>query len=101
MTEPVFSKPRANLVTSSSGYSVEVLGMTGIRYAEGERSIFVDSEVLSAPAAVVIYRKSIRRWDPPHDIVPVEEQDRERIVGNIRRAFESQGWELEVINASG
>jgi len=43
----MFSVPRVNVVKSDSGYLVEVLGRTGMKYSEGERSMFVDSEVLS------------------------------------------------------
>ncbi|HEV2038278.1 MAG TPA: hypothetical protein VGQ96_06710, partial [Candidatus Eremiobacteraceae bacterium] len=62
----VFSIPRVNVVQSSEGYSVEVLGRTGLQYIEGERRLFVDSEVLVGDAGLVIYAGSIVRWDPPN-----------------------------------
>lgn len=48
-----FSEPRANLIESDAGFSVEVLGQTGIRYSEGGRTAFVDSEVLAEPATIL------------------------------------------------
>ena len=92
-----FSAPRANLIQSDSGFSVEVLGRTGMRYVEGDHSMFVDSEVLAKPGAIALWRESIKRWDPPHDAEAVGPKDRSRIIENIQRAFESQGHELQVI----
>ena len=92
-----FSAPRPNPIESDSGFSVEVLGRTGMRYVEGERSMFVDSEVLAKPGAMALWAETIKGWDPPHDAEAVGPDDRSRIVDNIRRAFESQGYELQVI----
>ena len=92
-----FSAPRPNRIESDSGFAVEVLGRTGMRYFEGDRSAFIDSEVLAKPDAMALYQSSIRRWDPPHESLEVDEEDRRRIVENIRAAFESQGYELQVI----
>ena len=92
-----FSAPRPNLIQSDSGFSVEVLGRTGMRYVEGDRSMFVDSEVLAKPGAMALWGETIKRWDPPHDAAAVGPEDRSRIIENIQRAFESQGYELQVI----
>jgi hypothetical protein len=92
-----FSAPRPNLIESDSGFSVEVLRRTGMRYVEGDRSMFVDSEVLAKPGAMALWRGSIKRWDPPHDAEAVGPADRGRIIENIQRAFDSQGHELQVI----
>jgi hypothetical protein len=68
-----------------------------MRYVEGDRSIFVDSEVLAKPGAIALWSETIKRWDPPHDAEAVGPEDRSRIIENIQRAFESQGHELQVI----
>ena len=44
-----------NIVESSDGFSVEVLGRTGLLYREGDRKMFVDSEVLMGPSGMGIY----------------------------------------------
>ena len=75
---------------------MEVLGRTGLRYVEADRSMFVDSEVLAKPGAMALWGETINRWDPPHDAELVGPDDRSRIIDNIRRAFESQGYELQV-----
>jgi len=91
-----FWSPRPNVVQSDDGVTIEVLGRTGIRYSERERSCFVDSEVL-AIAAVAVWPSGIRRWEGPHEHEPLSDEDRERILANIVAAFASQDWGLEII----
>lgn len=92
-----FWEPRANLIESDQGFSVEVLGRTGMRYSEGGKTASVDSEVLAEPDAMLAYRNSIKRWDAPNESDTFNDSDRERIIGNIRRAFEFRGYKLRVI----
>jgi hypothetical protein len=92
-----FWKPRTNVVESSLGFSVEVLGRTGMLYVEKGRSLHLYSEVLAKPNAVSIWRDSIKRWDPPNDAEPISNEDREQIIQNIRRAFEGTKQRLDVI----
>jgi len=94
-----FWSPRVNVVEGSNGVSVEVLGRTGIRYGEGRRSCFVDSEVLATPA-IAVWPSGIRRWDPPHEDEPLTDDDRRRILQNIAEAFASQDWGLELLDHS-
>lgn len=70
---------------------MEVLGRTGMRYTENGRTMFLDSEVLAIPAAVGLYSHSMVAWDPPHEKDLVGDGERQDIIGNIRRAFTSQG----------
>ena len=91
-----FSSPRPNLITSDSGFSVEVLGRTGLRYTEDDRTMLIDSQVL-ARHGIALYRSSLRRWEPPNDSLPIDEDQRNRIVENIRQAFIFMGDELVVI----
>jgi len=93
----MFTTPRPNLYESSDGFSVEVLGRTGLCYREGKRKMFVDSEVVTGPAGMVVYRDSIVRWDSPNEAEIISEAERERILNNIRDAFRSQGFEIQVI----
>jgi hypothetical protein len=94
-----FTQPRPNLYQSNAGFSIEVLGRTGMNYIEGDRTMRIDSEVLAKPGAMAIWSRSIRHWEPPHDTQPVTDEDRRRVVENIRLAFESQGYELQVSDA--
>ena len=96
MTER-FSTPRTNVIESDQGFSVEVLGQTGMLYAEVERSLHLYSEVAGTIDAIAIWRDSIKRWDPPHDGETIGTEERERIIGNIQRAFEATNKKLDVI----
>jgi hypothetical protein len=89
--------PRPNLYESSEGFSVEVLGRTGLTYREPGREMFVDSEVLAGSAGMVVYRDTISCWKPPHENETITDSERERVLQKIREAFRFQGFEIEVI----
>lgn len=90
-----FSEPEPNVIASTEGFSVKVLGQVGLRYTEGTRSVWIDSEVLAEPRTIAISTKTIRFWEglEPGE---VRDKDRDRIVNNIKRAFEACGYELQV-----
>jgi hypothetical protein len=83
-----FSEPEPNVITSTAGFSVRVLGRTGMRYTEGPRSVWIDSEVLATPATIAMDKESIRFWegDDPDEVSSAE---RDRIATNIKRAFDA------------
>ena len=89
----MFTIPRVNVIQSDDGFSVEVLGRTGVRYAEHSKSMKIDSEVLAGPSGLVLYTRTIKKWDDG-DIV--DNSTRQRIVENIRAAFRFRGLEIEV-----
>lgn len=91
----MFFEPRVNVIESDSGFSVEVLGQTGIRYSEGDKSMVVDSEVL-AYRGMQIFSKSIRMWDPPYCKEPITPEKKAAIIGNIRAALEFKSEPLFV-----
>ena len=95
--ESMFTSPRPDLYESSNGFSVEVLGRTGLYYREAGRQMFVDSELLTGPSGMAVYKDTIQKWDPPYENLPVTDSDRDRILNNIRDAFRSQGFEIDVI----
>jgi hypothetical protein len=68
-----------------------------MQYVEGTRSLHLYSEVLAKPWSVAIWRDTIKRWDPPHEANIIGQDDRERIIGNIQRAFEAVNQTLEVV----
>ena len=76
---------------------MEVLGHTGLRYRESGRQMFIDSEVLTGPSGIAVYKDTIQKWDSPYDNVPVTDSDRDRILKNIREAIRLQGFEIDVI----
>jgi immunity protein 74 of polymorphic toxin system len=44
----------------------------------------------------LVYKDTVQKWDSPYDNVPVTDSDRDRILNNIREAFRSQGFVLDV-----
>lgn len=90
-----FAEPEANVIESSAGFSIRVLGRTGMRYSQGARSIRIDSEVLAKPRAIAMATGSIRAWegDCPCEVT---DEDRDEIVENIKPAFDACGYELEL-----
>ncbi len=97
VTLDIFTSPRLNLYESSDGFSVEVVSRTDLLYHEAGRQMFVDSEVLTGPSGMAVYKDTIQKWEPPYDRVPVTDLDRDRILNNIRDAFRSQGFEIDVL----
>ena len=97
--EVVFTKAGPNSVKSDEGFWVEVLGMAGILYREGEREIRVNSELMmkGKRAGIVVYSNSIKAWNPLYDSEAINADKKGRIVDNIRRAFQFKGWVVEVI----
>src|SRR5689334_10791859 len=93
--EEHFWEPEPNVIESSTGFSVRVLGRTGMKYTEGERSAWIDSEVLAKPRAIAMFKATIRAWDGP-DLGEVSATERDRIAGNIKRAFDACGYDLQV-----
>lgn len=92
----MFSIPRPNVIESSEGYSVEVLGRTGVIYREGSKTMQIDSEILAGPSGIVIYTDSINSWDEPNDVSRIDDKERERIISNIVDAFKFRGYDIEV-----
>lgn len=95
----MFTNPRPNLLVSDEGFSVRILGRTGIEYRESDRVVTVDSEVL-ADQGIAIYPDSLRCWTMTRDSVSLGEQDRSRILDNMRRAIEHTGEYVEFIRSN-
>lgn len=77
-----------NLVTSSSGHTIETLGRAGIRVGLGDSFIEIDSEMLHPPMSLVIYAGSIPSAVP----IPVVE-----LLDEVIQALRWAGFEVEVI----
>jgi hypothetical protein len=89
--------PRPNVIDNDAGFSVEMLGRTGLRYVENAKAVRIDSEVLAGPNGLAIYSSSITHWDPPHSAEAIDEETKRRIVENIRAAFCFRGFDIEVL----
>lgn len=93
----MFTVPKINVVSSDEGFSVEILGRTGIEYREVGKLMFVDSEVLAVGHGIAVFRSSIKGWQSPHEKEQITAEERQRILGNIRRAIEFQNQPVEIL----
>ena len=95
ITQPTSNK---NFYVSSKGFSVEILGWTGLMYCEADREMFINSErQVGGRIFTEIYAGYMSQWKPPHDSEPVTNEDRTRIIENIRELFKDLGYEIDVV----
>ena len=93
----MFSIPRVNVIESTEGYSVEVLSRVGLIYTEDERSIKIDSEIISDPIGVEIVTDSKYTWvDLDNNKVLFSAEERERILNNIKSALIFDGYDVVI-----
>jgi len=88
----VFKIPRVNVIESDEGFSVEVLGRTGLKYVQGERTLHIDSEILMGHPDIMIGASRIIKWETG-EVIDVK--TKEKIIDNIRRAFAFRGFEID------
>ena|SRR2546425_6240015 len=92
-----FSYPRPNLIVSRNGYSVEVRLPNTIFYQEGDRRMAIFAEALAtAEPKIAVRRQDVKQWDPADDESAVSDPERDRILQNVRRAFDFKGWILVI-----
>lgn len=91
-----YSKRQPSIIECDEGFSVQVLGREGLLYCEGERRLFVGSELSTGPSGLVIYTNSIKAWEPPFQQDEIDSSKKEQIIDNIRRAFRWTGYEIDV-----
>lgn len=75
---------------------VDVLSQAGLRYQEGDRSLLVGSEI-GVGGSMAIWRQSIRWWEQLDDREEITPDERDRILGNIVRALERRGYEIDIL----
>jgi len=92
----MFSNPRVNVIESDEGFSIEV-EMTRLVYTEGNKKLYIDSEILASPGNISISKKSIRNWLSTHEDELIDENKREEIIENIQRAFRWKGEWITVM----
>jgi hypothetical protein len=71
-------------------YKVIMKGRSGLLYKEGDKAITVDSELLSESLGIAIFTDGIKSWDAPFNEEALSDEDRKRIIGNIKKDLEKQ-----------
>lgn len=93
----MFHIPRVNVIESDTGFSVEMLGRTGMEYREGDKIMFIESEIaMTDVPTVAIWKDSIRAWKPPQDKEQITETKRMEILKNICAAKKWRGTQVEI-----
>jgi hypothetical protein len=87
----VFRVPRVNVIESDEGFSVEVLGRTGLKYVQGDKTLLIDSEVLAVPNNLVVAVSGITNWESGERI---SGRFKKKITNNIVRAFNWRGAKI-------
>lgn len=93
----MFSIPRVNVLESDEGFSIEVLGRSGLRYVEGEKSLYVETELATGASGLIVYSGSIRTWSSPYTGELIDKEAKARIIQNIRSAFQFRGIQIDVL----
>ena len=91
-------KSRRNKIQSDEGFVVEIRSARGgLTYREGERYINVDSEFAAVSKGLFLYEESIGVWHGPSGEQPASDKDRRRVIDNIIRAFQFEGYSTKLL----
>ncbi len=63
-------------------YRVRTINRAQISYVEDDRMMLISVE--PAGNGIIVYTNSIQNWEPPNEDIPVTEEDRERILQNVK-----------------
>lgn len=65
-------------------FKLKLTGRAGLIYEENGKSMRVDSEMLVGPTHdIVIYKDSIKSWEPPFEAETLSADGKNRILKNI------------------
>ena len=93
----MFHTPRVNVIESDAGFSVEILGRTGLEYRESDKVLLVESEILMTDVpTVAIWKDHIRAWQPPHEEEQISEEMRMEILKRICSALKWRNTRVEI-----
>jgi hypothetical protein len=93
----MFSIPRVNVVQSDEGFSIELLGRTGMEYREGDKIMHIESEVgMTEVPTLAIWKDWIRAWKPPHNTEQITEEKRMEILKRICAALKWRNVQVDI-----
>ena len=76
-------------------YKIKIHGRAGLTYKEGKKAVSINSEMLFGEYNMVIYKGSIKQWNPPFDKEILTGEDKERIINNIKEDFDKCGIKVD------
>jgi len=87
-----FSIPSVNVIKSSLGYSVEILGRYSILYKEDDLSLEFGMDIVTDDSLIVLFKE---QWESPANDQR-KNADIQRITKNIQRAFLFRGIDISI-----
>lgn len=93
----MLTKPKPNLISSSEGWEIEVLGLTGVRYTDETGTYSVDTELLHGEPIMVVIRDRIFKKDVDGSLLEVKSRKKNVIVSRLRTAISWDGHEISVV----
>lgn len=91
----MFKVENKNTIVSDAGFSVEVLGRTGVRYQESDLSLVVDGEILAGPSGFLIYSDTMKP-DTGYEQIKLNPLQKSAIINKIKTAFAFRGFDIEI-----
>ena len=85
----MFKKTWPNGVKSDSGVSIRRTDRFELEYKEHERTLVVEVE---PGDGLAVYTSTIKQWKPPHDSETISQEDKHRIINNIKAAMDFAEW---------
>ncbi len=82
------------MVSPDFRFKVKLKGRAGGLYIEGKKKMKINSEMLVGPTDIVIYTDSINSWEPPFDKERFSDEDKSRIIENIKNDLEKAGLKV-------
>ena len=93
----MFKLRKFNVIESDEGFSLKIVNRTGLLYSIGQKKLQIDAEMLASVSGFLIYRSSIVSWLPPFENEIINEEERDQIIENTRRALSFIKESLEVM----
>jgi len=92
----MFTKPRLNVIACDEGFSVQMSLPYRLIYIEGPRNTVIHAEFLTGPSKIGVDGARPSRWETPHDNEPLTMAHWLRIMHNVCRAFQWDGYEIGI-----
>lgn len=71
--------------------SVKTVGRARILYRDGKRKMYVLFEWVTPDGATEVDTFSVKHWEPPYDQEVITEEEKQKILSNIKNKLEEQG----------
>jgi hypothetical protein len=94
----MFSIPRVNVIESDRGFSIELLGRTGMHYKEKDKTIFIECEILMTQSPnIALWKDCTMEWHFPYKEEAITKEMRAKIIKNICDALEWRGVDVKIL----